>query len=108
MDFAAIDERTGVTLGVADEKGNAYTHHPDSGLPLLGFQIPRWDEACEMVKLLAKGIPDNRYTGWDLALTDEGWLLVEGNYIPLIIWQIAAHKGIRPDFERMRKRILNS
>ena len=42
MGFAAIDERTGVTLGVADEKGNAYTHHPDSGLSLLDFQIPRW------------------------------------------------------------------
>lgn len=106
--IVAIDERTGVTLGAADEKGNAYTQHPDSGLSLLGFQIPRWDEACEMVMQLAKGIPDNRYTGWDLALTDKGWLLVEGNYMPIILWQIAAHKGIRPDFERMRKRILNS
>ena len=103
--FAAIDEHTGITLGVADEKGNCYTHHPDSGLPLVGFQIPEWEKACDMVKQLAKMIPENRFTGWDLALTDMGWLLVEGNYMPLIIWQIAARKGIRPSFEAMKKRI---
>lgn len=106
--FAAIDETSGVTLGVADEKGNDYTHHPDTGLPLVGFTIPEWDKVCSMAKELAMMIPENRFTGWDFALTEQGWLLVEGNYMPLIIWQIAAHKGIRPDFERMRKRVLDT
>ena len=106
--FVAIDEHTGVALGAADEKGNSYTHHPDSGLPLVDFVIPDWDKACTMAKRLAEMLPENRFTGWDFALTDQGWLLVEGNYMPLIIWQIAARKGIRPEFEAMRSRVMDN
>lgn len=102
--FAAIDEN-GVTIGAADEKGNSYMHHPDTGLALTGFRIPHWDEACAMVKQLGFMLPENRFTGWDLALTDNGWVMVEGNYTPLIIWQIAARQGIRPGFEQMRNRL---
>ena len=28
---------------------------------------------------LAHVMPDNHYCGWDLALTDEGWVLQEAN-----------------------------
>lgn len=103
--FAAIDEKTGVTLKAADEYGNRYTHHPDTNLSLIGFQIPEWDGACEMVRCMAQKLPGNRFIAWDLAYTDNGWVMVEGNALPLIIWQIAMCKGIREDFESMEKRL---
>ena len=103
--FAAIDEKTGVTLKAADEYGNRFTHHPDTNLSLIGFQMPEWDKACEMVRHLAQLLPGNRFTAWDLAYTDNGWVMVEGNVLPLLIWQVAMCKGIREDFENMERRL---
>ena len=56
-----------------------YTHHPDTGHPLVGFTIPRWKEAQELAERLAKTIQGVRYCGWDLALTSAGWIMIEGN-----------------------------
>ena len=51
---------------------------------------------------LASVIPEGCFIGWDLALTDKGWVMVEGNYSPLLIWQIAVGKGVREEFEQMK------
>lgn len=101
--FGAIDVQTGRIIGVSDEKHNLYAVHPDTGIPLIGYRMPRWDEACALVKELAEQIPEARFVGWDLALTPNGWVLVEGNYCPLLIWQFAADRGIKPEFEQMKK-----
>ena len=68
---ALIDAETGViyTDG-ADKKGHTYECHPDSGIRVKGFQIPKWDEAVSMVKEAAMMIPDNHYCGWDLATAE--------------------------------------
>ncbi len=104
--FGAIDVATGVVTNVSDEFHHTFTEHPDTGIPLVGFQIPRWQEACKMAKELAGMIPDCHFVGWDLALTDTGWVMVEGNHRPLLIYQIATGKGIRKDFRRLKKRLL--
>lgn len=104
--FGAIDSSTGLITNVSDEYDHMFTVHPDTGIPLIGFKIPKWEEACEMAKHLAKLIPDCHFIGWDLALTDKGWVMVEGNHNPYIIWQIAAGQGIRTEFNRMKKRLL--
>jgi hypothetical protein len=62
-----------------DESGNTYKEHPESKVLFEDFVIPEWDKAQELVKQLALKVPSNRYTGWDLALTDSGWVMVEGN-----------------------------
>lgn len=59
--------------------GNNYTYHPDTNIKLVGFQIPKWNEAVETAINLAKQVPDVRYVGWDLALTADGWVMIEGN-----------------------------
>lgn len=101
----ALDPVTGISIGAADENGNSYTMHPDYGFPLVGFQMPDWNQACDLVRKLALMLPntDCRLVGWDLALTDEGWMMVEANSLPSIIWQIAAGRGVRSDFERIKK-----
>ncbi len=104
--FGAIDVATGVISNVSDEFHHTFTEHPDTGIPLIGFQVPKWKEACEMAKKLAALIPDCHFIAWDLALTDKGWIMVEGNRCPLLIHQIATGKGIRKEFSEMKKRLL--
>ena len=104
--FGAIDIATGVITNVSDEFHHTYTEHPDTKIPLIGFQVPRWQEACEMATNLARLFPYCHFVGWDLALTDKGWVMVEGNHRPLLIYQVATGKGIRKEFSDMRKRLL--
>ena len=103
--FAAIDVETGVTVAACDESRNTYVVHPDSQKKLIGFQVPQWNEACELTKRLAHLLPQTAIVGWDLALTENGWVLVEGNGFPLIIYQIATGKGLRAEFDEIRKRL---
>ena len=104
--FGAIDEQTGVIIKVSDEFHHTFEEHPDTGIPLVGLKVPKWKEACILAKRLAEALPGCRFIGWDFALTDKGWAMVEGNHSPLLIWQIAAGLGIRNDFLRMKRRLL--
>ena len=77
---AHIDPETGITDTPAiDNRGNEYLCHPRSGKPFPGFRVPRWDEAVALVLQAAREVPDMRYIGWDVAVTEEGVCLIEGN-----------------------------
>ena len=72
---------------------------------IIGQTIPRWQEAKDLVAELAKIVPDNHYTGWDLALTDMGWVLVEANRRGQFIWQIPTQVGFRKEINRILKQL---
>ena len=74
-----IDVDSGVIIHASDKKGAFFVSHPDTGKQIIGFKMPRWEEAKTLVNELAAVVPSNRFTGWDLALTDNGWVLVEAN-----------------------------
>lgn len=65
-----------------DKTGKCYETHPSTGTKLIGFAIPYFKEALEMVKRAAHVVPQIRYVGWDVAITPDGPVLVEGNTIP--------------------------
>ena len=65
-----------------DATGEYYEVHPYTGAKLLGFQIPCFHKALEMVKRAALEIKEVRYVGWDVAISESGPVLVEGNTIP--------------------------
>ena len=98
--IVAVDAATGICLekGV-DESGNRYLRHNDTNVVLPGFQIPKWDEAVAMVTELAHVVEGNKYIGWDMALTDNGWVMVEGNPRGQLLIQIASQKGIKHELE---------
>ena len=98
----AIDVETGIVKSAADESGKYYRIHPDSKIELVGLQIPQWKEAKELAMELSEILPDNHYTGWDLALTDNGWVLQEANDRgTFILFQITDRKGFKPEIERI-------
>jgi hypothetical protein len=72
------------------------TVHPISGVEINGFQIPYWQEVVEMVKRAAIMIPENRSVGWDVGITPQGPLLVEGNHNWCkLLWQLPVKKGLK-------------
>ena len=73
-----------VELGIVDSKGldfkgTTYTIHPDTKVPIIGFQIPQWLEAKEFLTKLAKHIEGTIFISWDIAFSQMGWCLVEAN-----------------------------
>ena len=103
--FGVVDPESGIVTQVADEKGISYSIHPDTKEKIIGFKIPKWDELISFAKELAYVTPDNRYTGWDLALTDSGWVMVEGNNMGQFLWQIPTQKGFRDEQNNILKRL---
>lgn len=103
--FGTIDIDTGMIDAVGDEFGNSYETHPDTGLPMVGFTIPKWEEAVAMAKELAEIVEGNRYAGWDLALTENGWIMIEGNARGQFVWQIPRQKGYLAETNEILKRL---
>lgn len=84
--YANIDPETGViyTKGF-DEYGNYYDIHPDSRIKFEGYQMPLWKELLAKVEEVhRKCMPSHIYIGWDFALTENGWVLIEGNWGQLV------------------------
>ena len=78
---AAIDKETGVVSSSGiDKYSNRYLYHPVTNKQIIGYSIPFWEEIINLAKELATVIPEIGYVGWDIALTESGPLLIEGNY----------------------------
>ena len=98
---AALDEN-GLVLTACDSSGKYYETHPDTGEKIVGFQIPRWDEAVALANKLCQVVPKVRYVGWDLALTGKGWVVIEGNDKGMFEGiQMPLQKGFRPRLEKI-------
>lgn len=99
---AEIDAKTGVIISDGySENGTVYKVHPDSGITIKGYQIPRWDELISFVDEIMSKLPDYRYIGWDLVLTDDGWVVMEGNYSGECTWQLIRNCGGRAEIEEI-------
>lgn len=94
-----IDVETGVIYDIYSEDGKKYINHPDTGVRILGAEIPGWKDAVDTAVKLAEVLPGNRYTGWDLALTaDRGWMMVEANRRAQMVFQYPSGRGCREEF----------
>ncbi|MDX9740774.1 MAG: sugar-transfer associated ATP-grasp domain-containing protein [Gammaproteobacteria bacterium] len=78
----AIDVGTG-TLGQGLAKpryGGAWTSvHPDTGERFEGRQLPEWPRVLEVCRRAAAAFSGIRAVGWDVALTPDGPVIIEGN-----------------------------
>lgn len=99
---AEIDPDTGIVITDGySENGNVYVTHPDSGIKIKGFRIPRWDDLKLTVHQLMDELPEYGYVGWDLVLTNDGWCVMEGNYSGEFTWQLIRGCGGRREFEEI-------
>ncbi|KPH76067.1 sugar-transfer associated ATP-grasp domain-containing protein [Oceanobacillus caeni] len=94
--FASIDINEGKLDSVAFNKsGKKHEKHPITNQMIKGFQIPLWPQVTELCKKAALEIPDVKSVGWDVALTEKGPILIEGNdRWSRAVWQLPKQKGL--------------
>ena len=98
--FVSIDLQSGEIITDAfDEHGRRYYEHPDSHKAFKGFMIPRWDELLSFARDLHLSLPaDQVYVAFDFALSDKGWVVVEGNWGDWILQQVSLERGFAKEF----------
>jgi putative polysaccharide biosynthesis protein len=83
---ALIDVPTG-RLGPASDLGSDsrvgwFSTHPDTGAPVESRVLPYWDEAKRLAADAHRHFNDRVLIGWDVAILDDGPILIEGNGNP--------------------------
>lgn len=74
--------------------GVSYTSHPDTGIVFEGFELPYFSQSLKLV-CYAASFFENPIIGWDVAVTGNGPILIEGNYNPHLIGTQIACGGFR-------------
>lgn len=78
---AGVNIVTGIVETMAvDKHFNKYSVHPKTKQKILGFRMPEWDQVCQLACEASLVTPELRYTSWDIAVTGEGPVLLEGNW----------------------------
>ena len=107
---APVDIKTGFVSGpgvYSDITKTDEEIHPVTGVEIRGFKIPYWKESIEMIKEAALIETGNRSVGWDIAITNEGPELIEGNHNWCkLLWQLPVKKGMKPVLEKYRKEFI--
>jgi len=103
------EDRGEVQFPAINKKGELFETHPITNVAIKGFKVPMWHEAVNLVKRASSVVPQVGLVGWDVALTEKGPLIIEGNDFPgHDIYGLPPHRkegiGVLPKFEK----ILNS
>ena len=80
--YTYLDDNGVAFVEAIDRNDNVYYEHPISKAKIVGFKVPMFEEAIELVKNCAKIVPEVSYVGWDVAITDNGPVIIEGNCFP--------------------------
>lgn len=103
---APIDLKTGIVNGEAvfsDITREPISVHPVTGVKIVGFQVPFWKETLEMMEKAVFVAPKNRSVGWDIAISENGPELIEGNHNWCkLLWQLPAQKGLKAEIEHFK------
>lgn len=82
-----------------DMYGNPFIIHPITKEEIKGFKIPFWNDVIKLVKEAGVVVDGVGYVGWDVAITNDGPILIEGNVSPgsLVLQTPYAmeHKGMK-------------
>ncbi|MFT4235279.1 MAG: sugar-transfer associated ATP-grasp domain-containing protein, partial [Microbacterium sp.] len=63
-----------------DSHGHVHETHPDTGFRIADFQLPFMAEVRAFIDAAARVVPEVQYVGWDVVVTPDGPVLVEGNW----------------------------
>lgn len=103
--FGVVNIETGRIYAACDRWGNSFDVHPDSGKHLIDFEVPKWEEVKMLVKKAAQVLPKVHYVGWDVAVTNEGCVLIEGNDKGRWSFQFANQEGFRDEMNAILREL---
>jgi hypothetical protein len=116
--------QSGSMLGAVDAESGKVSHaiagggldreileqHPVSGQSFTGFQIPHWDKVKEVACEGHIMFPEFSVFGWDIAIGEDGPVIIECNANPFhTLYQLAHDRGIlnadfAPVFDKVEAR----
>lgn len=89
-----------------DSHGHVHEKHPDTGFPVAEFQLPFMDRVRTFIEQIARVVPEVQYVGWDIVVSPDGPVLVEGNWGAGVYENKPSVTGIRTGHKpRYRKAI---
>ena len=105
--YTYVDDEGTVYAEAIDQMNNKYYKHPISNETIVGFKVPMFKEAVGMVKEAAKVVPEMGYIGWDVAISEDGPVLVEGNCYPGVFQVkpslVEKKEGIIPKYNKVMR-----
>jgi len=100
---AAVDIATGRIHSAIEFNGwrktTPITNHPDNGSLLEGIIIENWDDIKNKVTQFQQAMPFLRAIGWDIAITDQGPVVIEINDYWDETGQLFIGKGWKQEIE---------
>lgn len=78
--YTMLDENGHAVGPGYDSHAHVHERHPDSDFVIRDFQLPLIDEVKAFVDRVARVVPQVQYVGWDIVVTPDGPVLVEGNW----------------------------
>ena len=102
-----VDTEKGILVGNAINKNmEEFEAHPITHIKFDGYEIPYFDKIIELTKEAALKFPKTIVIGWDVAITDKGPLIIEGNNGPgFDLPQVVMNKGNKYMLEAIREEI---
>ena len=80
--YMRLDESGKICSRVVDDLANVYEEHPIAKVKFNTVRVPYVKEAFEMALSAALRVPEMRYVGWDIAISENGPVIMEGNEYP--------------------------
>ena len=87
LSSGGITAKINVETGVIESDGVSfditlpdYKVHPVSNMKIQGFRVPYWKEVRQLCVNATSKYGDNKSIGWDVAIKQDGPVLIEGNH----------------------------
>ena len=78
--YASIEPTLGIVVTDAiNYKGQHFNIHPDTSTQIVGYKLPKWNEALSLIDDMATHIDGTTLISWDIAYSDKGWMMIEAN-----------------------------
>ena len=103
LSSGGITAKINVETGVIESDGVSfditlpdYKVHPVSNMKIQGFRVPYWKEVRQLCVNATSKYGDNKSIGWDVAIKQDGPILIEGNHDwGARVWQMPAGTGLK-------------
>ncbi len=97
---AFLNKNGKVVTDAVDAEDNIYEVHPKTKVVFKKFKVPMYKQAVDLAKEASLMIPGVKYASWDIALTEEGPLLIQASCEPTL------HQA-RPSMLKVKEGLLN-
>lgn len=93
--YTMLDDGGRALHAASDEEGHPFEVHPITGVAITGYQVPLYGEVLALVDTLARRVPALPYIGWDIAITPDRPVVIEGNHNTGVFQSKPSVSGIR-------------